>query len=197
MGWEPEHIYVHYCIRTSRLCEIPCTVLVNPVTLPRSRFGFHGQNKALHKPRYVTVARPGIMRSARPSNPWASVLLSYHALLPREDRTIFRPRTTLHPDYSYTRPTVCPITNPNAIAYARAEISPHSPPPSPILSYPTPPYPNQLLFFRASFRAAVHCSLQSRYAWKKSLHISRSPPLRFRHRMLLVAASWHGSKYSL
>lgn len=33
--------------------------------------------------------------------------------------------------------------------------------------------------------------------WKKSVHIARSPPLRFRHRMLLSAASWHGSKYSL
>lgn len=33
--------------------------------------------------------------------------------------------------------------------------------------------------------------------WKKSLHMARSPPLRFRQRMLLSAASWHGSKYSL
>jgi hypothetical protein len=65
----------------------------------------------------------------------------------------------------------------------------------------------------------THCSLQSRYDlliqllallldyrnmsttvithWKKSEHICRSPPLRFRQRMLLSAASWHGSKYSL
>jgi hypothetical protein len=62
----------------------------------------------------------------------------------------------------------------------------------------------------------THCSLQSLYAlynivstllhaqcdtvsthWKKSVHIARSPPLRFKHRMLLSAASWHGSKYSL
>jgi len=33
--------------------------------------------------------------------------------------------------------------------------------------------------------------------WKKSEHMARSPPFRFRQRMLLSAASWHGSKYSL
>lgn len=62
----------------------------------------------------------------------------------------------------------------------------------------------------------THCFLQSLYAlvcvsrqamratrtarsthWKKSLHMARSPPLRFKHRILLSAASWHGSKYSL
>lgn len=32
---------------------------------------------------------------------------------------------------------------------------------------------------------------------KKSAHIFRSPPFRFRHRMLRSAASWQGSKYSL
>ena len=33
--------------------------------------------------------------------------------------------------------------------------------------------------------------------WKKSVHISRSPLFRCMHLMLLCAASWHGSKYSL
>lgn len=32
--------------------------------------------------------------------------------------------------------------------------------------------------------------------WKKSEHISRSPPFLCRHRILFCAASWHGSKYS-
>lgn len=111
----------------------------------------------------------------------------------------------------------------NAIAMPSRDIIP---PPiflPPSLSFPSPsshllpPYPNQLLFFLASFlafiyprqfyppslpfiqskKALTHCSLHSLYAWKKSLHISRSPPFRFKHRMLLLAASWHGSKYSL
>jgi hypothetical protein len=33
--------------------------------------------------------------------------------------------------------------------------------------------------------------------WKKSLHIALSPPFLFKHLMLLSAASWQGSKYSL
>ena len=39
--------------------------------------------------------------------------------------------------------------------------------------------------------------MRSATYWKKSLHMALSPPLRFKHRMLLSAASWHGSKYSL
>lgn len=56
-----------------------------------------------------------------------------------------------------------------------------TPYPHPSALHPTPPYYTEV--------SPTH--------WKKSLHIALSPPFLFRHRMLLSAASWHGSKYSL
>jgi hypothetical protein len=105
----------------------------------------------------------------------------------------------------------CRIPHPKRHPMQRAENpnhiqSPHPPssPPTTLLPrlFPRSHLPSQVSKYpytnaRAPARhQRTHCSLQSRYAWKKSEHISRSPPFRCKHRILFCAASWHGSKYS-
>lgn len=60
-----------------------------------------------------------------------------------------------------------------------------------LLTIPIRPIPTIVSASRSTYIS------DARTHWKKSVHIALSPPLRLRHRMLLSAASWHGSKYSL
>lgn len=60
--------------------------------------------------------------------------------------------------------------------------------------YCTHPLASMFVVYPYVFTTWTHCG--NTY-WKKSEHNSRSPPFLFRHRILLSAASWHGSKYSL